>query len=162
MAKGEEELKAAIRLEAGFIPAYVNLADLYRARGRDAESERILRDGLKVAPNSAILRYALGLALVRSKRTDAALGELERAAALEPSNARFNYVYAVALHSTGKAAAAIARLEKVLTAHPNDREILQALASFHQERGEHAVAKKYADQLRLLTGDEQSIRKQNP
>jgi Tfp pilus assembly protein PilF/cytochrome c553 len=146
-AKGAEELKAAIRLEPFFIPAYVNLADLYRTRDRDVEGERILRDGLKVAPKNAILHYALGLALVRIKHTDEALRELERATALEPGNARFAYVYAVALHSTGKAEAAIAKLEKTLMAHPNDRNILQALASFHEARGEAAAAKKYAERL---------------
>ena len=92
-AKAEEEIKAAIRLEPFFIPAYVNLADLYRARGRDADGEPILRQGLKVAPKSALLHHALGLALVRMKRNDEALGELERATMLEPGNARFAYVY---------------------------------------------------------------------
>ena len=149
-AKGEEEIKAAIGLDPQFIPGYVNLADLYRSRGRDAESESILRDGLKIAPKNAMLRHALGLALVRLKRSDAALGELERATALEPGNARFGYVYAVALHSTGKSDAAIARLEKTLAAHPNDRDVLQALASFHEARGETAAAKKYAARLQAI------------
>jgi len=144
-AKGEEEIKAAIRLDPFFIPAYVNLADLYRARGRDAEGESILRDGLKTAPESALLHHALGLALVRMKRTDQALGELERATALEPENARFAYVDAVALHSTGRGEAAIARLEKTLLAHPNDRDILQALVSFNEARGDTAAAKRYAE-----------------
>jgi hypothetical protein len=62
-ARAEEEIKAAIRLEPFFIPAYVNLADLYRAIGRDADGERILREGLKIAPKSPILHHALGLAL---------------------------------------------------------------------------------------------------
>ena len=150
-AKGEEEIKAAIRLEPFFIPAYVNLADLYRAGGRDADGERILREGLKVAPKSAMLHHALGLALVRMKRSGEALGELEHATILEPGNTRFAYVYGVALHSTGKADAAIARLEKALAAHPNDRNILEALASFHEARGERASAKNYTDRLRVLS-----------
>jgi Tfp pilus assembly protein PilF len=149
-AKAEEEIKAAIALDPFFIPAYVNLADLYRARGRDGEGERIVREGLKVAPKSAVLHHALGLTLVRLKRTDAALLELEQAAILDPANGRFSYVYAVALHSTGKSAAAIARLKKDLALHPDDRNVLQALASFYSERGESAEAKKYADQLRML------------
>jgi Tfp pilus assembly protein PilF len=150
-AKAEDEIKAAIRLEPFFIPAYVNLADFYRARGRDADGEAILRGGLKITPKSAILHHALGLALVRMRRTDEALGELERATTLEPGNARLAYVYAVALHSTGKQDAAIAMLKKTLLAHPHDREILQALASFHQERGENAAAKKYTEHLRNPT-----------
>ena len=128
----------------------MNLADLYRAQGRDPEGERILREGLKVAPKNAILHHALGLALVRMKRADAALSELDRATVLEPGNARFAYVYAVALHSTGRSDAAIARLEKTLLAHPNDRDILEALASFHQARGDNGSAKKFAERLRAV------------
>ena len=109
MAKAEEEINAAVDLEPFFIPAYFNLADLYRTRRRDTDGERILRQGLKLAPNSAILHHALGLALVRMQRSDEALGELERATTLEPGNTRFAYTYAVALHSAGKADAAIAR-----------------------------------------------------
>jgi Flp pilus assembly protein TadD len=123
---------------------------LPRAGGRDAESERILREGLKVAPKNPVLHHTLGLTLVRMKRIDAALAELELATTLEPGNARFAYVYAVALHSTGKSDAAIARLEKTLQAHPNDRDILAALVSFHKARGEDVEAKKYAERLRAL------------
>ena len=55
---------------------------------------------------------------------------------LEPGNARFAYVYAVALHSAGRVDAAIGTLEKALVAHPNDRNILEAFASFQEARGE--------------------------
>jgi predicted CXXCH cytochrome family protein len=148
--KAEREFKAALGLNPQFIPAYVNLADLYRARGRDQEGEAILRDGLKIAPKNATLHHALGLTLVRLKRSDAALGEFERATVLEPGNARFAYVYAVALHSTGKSGAAIAGLEKTLAAHPDDRDVLEALASFHAARGERAAADRYAERVRAL------------
>jgi tetratricopeptide (TPR) repeat protein len=102
---GEQELKAAIRLDPSFIPAYVNLADLYRVLGRDADGERTLRDGLAAAPASGALHYALGLALVRLKRTDEAIPQLKRATTLDPENARFAYTYSVAVESVGKAAA---------------------------------------------------------
>jgi Tfp pilus assembly protein PilF len=152
-AKAQQEIKAAIALDPGFVPAYVNLADLYRVQGRDAAGEGVLRDGLKHAPKSAMLHHALGLVLVRLKRTDTALAELERATVLEPGNARFSYVYAVALHSTGKSDAAIKRLEKTSAVHPNDREILEALVSFHQARGERRAADQYANRLRKLAGE---------
>ncbi len=149
-AKAETEFKAALDLNRRFIPAYVNLVDLYRTQGRDAEGEQVLRHGLKNAPGSSMLHHALGLTLVRLKRTDAALGELERATVLEPGNARFAYVYAVALHSTGKSEAAITKLKAALVAHPNNREILEALVSFHSARGQSAETAKYAERLRKL------------
>jgi tetratricopeptide (TPR) repeat protein len=98
-SKGEQELKAAIRLDPFFVLSYVNLADLYRVVGRDVDGERALREGLMAAPASGVLRYALGLALVRLKRTDEAVGELERAIKLDPGNERFKYAYRVALES---------------------------------------------------------------
>jgi predicted CXXCH cytochrome family protein len=150
-ASAEAEIKAAIHLEPLYLPAYVNLADLYRASGRDAEGERILREGLKLAPKSAVLHYALGLALVRMKHADAALREFELATTLDPGDARMAYVYAVALHSTGKPGAAVAKLDKALVAHPYDRNILEALVSFHAERGDRAAAQKYALRLQSLS-----------
>jgi len=51
-----------------------------------------------------------------------------------------------------KTDAAIVRLEKALLAHPNDRDILQALASFHEARGDTAAAKKYAERFQESSG----------
>jgi Tfp pilus assembly protein PilF len=147
----EMELRSAIRKAPSSIPAYVNLADVYRTLGRDADGERLLRDGLVSAPKSGVLHFALGLALTRLNRGDSALREFARAAGLEPGNARFAYVHAVALHSAGKVDAAIARLKSALTAHPGDGDILAALAKFYEARGESAEAQRYADQLRALT-----------
>lgn len=150
VARAENELRSAIRLEPSSIPAYVNLADLYRAERRDADGERVLRDGLAGAPNSGVLHYALGLALTRLNRGDSALREFARAAGLEPGNARFAYVHAVALHSAGKADAAIAALRAALTAHPSDGDILTALATFSAARGRATEAEHYRERLRAL------------
>ena len=132
-SQGEAELKAAIRVDPFFVPAYVNLADLYRAFGRDADGERTLRDGLAVAPGNGVLQYALGLALVRLKRTDEALAHFEHASTLDPDNARFAYTYGVALQSLGQVAVAKTILERALTAHPGDSDIRAALMSLTKD-----------------------------
>ena len=60
LAEAEARLADSIRLHPGFVPAYANLADLMRQQGRDGEGERILQQGLAVAPRSAELHHAIG------------------------------------------------------------------------------------------------------
>ena len=146
--RAERDLKAAIALDPLYVPAYVNLADLYRMQGRETDVERVLRAGLKQSPKSAALHHALGLALVRTKRNDQALAEVARAARLDPDNARFAYVHGVALHSAGHRNEAIATLVKASAAHPADTDILEALASLYSEAGNATAAQRYAEQLR--------------
>jgi Flp pilus assembly protein TadD len=134
-------------MDPGFVPAYVNLADLLRAQQLDQEGERVLRDGLKQVPGSAVLHHSLGLALVRQKHNAEALTELQRAAQLAPTDARFAYVYAVGLHSAGKSHAAIAEVDRALTLHPDDRDLLIAAATFRQELGDFAGARRYGKRL---------------
>ena len=97
--RAETKYKAAQRLSPQFVPAAVNLADLYRGLGRDGDGEATLRAALVVSPQDAGLHHTLGLALVRLQRNDEALIELRRAAEIEPERTRYAYVYAVALHS---------------------------------------------------------------
>jgi len=128
VADAETELRAALTLDPTFVPAYVNLADLYRAAQREPDVRRVLEEGLAAAPDAAALDYALGLALVRAQRTPDALTHLERAAVRAPDNARFVYTYAVALQSAGRPGEAVAVLEKGLQRHPNDRDMREFLA----------------------------------
>jgi Flp pilus assembly protein TadD len=132
------------------VPAYVNLADIHRGQRREANAERVLRDGLKRSPNSAPLHHALGLTLVRAKRNAEALAELAKAAKLDPASARFAYVYGVALHSAGRVDEAIATLVRASAKHPADTDLLEALASFYRNRGNETEARRYMEQLRVV------------
>src|SRR5262249_18310756 len=90
-AEAEAEYKAALRLSPQFAPAAINLADLYRASGRDDDALKVLRDSIAVMPQDPGLHYALGLALVRQKKSDEALAELRRAAELAPDRSHYAY-----------------------------------------------------------------------
>jgi len=155
----ETELRAALALDTTFVPAYVNLADLYRAEQREPDVRRVLAEGLTAVPDDASLHYALGLALVRAQRTNEGVPHFARAAARAPDNARFVYTYAVSLHSTGKPREAIAVLEKALRRHPNDHDVLMALAAFHRDQGAFDQALRYAERLTQQYPDDPEARR---
>jgi predicted CXXCH cytochrome family protein len=153
-AEAEAEYRAAIRLSPAFVPAYVNLADLYRSQGRDIDGEIVLRDAIKLAADDAAAHHALGLLLVRVGRGAEALTMLAMAAEREPRRARYTYVYAIALSSAGRRVDAIRALEENHERHPIDRDTLIALVSLHREQGDRAAALRFAERLaRLAPGD---------
>ena len=96
-----------------FVPAAVNLADLYRATGRDADAEPILRDALSRTPQNPSLLHALGLVLVREQRARAKRSSRSaRRRASAADNPRYGYVYAVALHDAGTRSRSRARARR--------------------------------------------------
>jgi len=146
-AEAETEYKLAIQLWPGFLPAYVNLADLYRAEKRDDEAEHWLLEARKQAPNNADVIHSLALLRVRQHRLEESLDLLEKAAELAPDNAHYTYVYAVGLYSTGKTARGLEILRKANQRFPGNREILLGLASLAGESGDLAEADRYARQF---------------
>ena len=106
-ARGEtgpaiDAYRTAIELNSAVAPAYVNHADLLRRQNEEEEVEAVLRRAVAVIPDNGDVYHALGLSLVRQKRTAEAIAKLEQATKLSSDNVRYVYVYAVALNSTGK------------------------------------------------------------
>ncbi len=155
----EGELRTALRLDPNFVPAMVNLADLYRAEGREDEGQELLLRAITAAPDAAEPVHALGLLRVRQKKYTEALTWLSKAVVLQPDNTRYSYVYAVALQSSGQAGQAIRVLEQVHQRHPADREIFIGLISFEQENGNLTSAIKYARELASLFPNDPNARK---
>jgi hypothetical protein len=60
-------------LDPGFAPSAVNLADLYRELGHDAEGEAVLLSAQKWSPNDPSLPHGLGLLMVRKKQLSEAI-----------------------------------------------------------------------------------------
>ena len=146
--RARAELERAIAIDPGFAPASVNLADLDRATGRDADAERVLREALARAPDVAALQYALGLARVR-EHPPADAGEARgRAAHLAPDEPRYGYVLAVALHDTGQRPAAVHELEDVLRTHPENQDALDALDAYRREADDAPVTRAPARRAR--------------
>lgn len=150
----EQAYRAALRLDGGFTPARVNLADLYRSLGREADAEAELRAGLATAPESADLHFALGLAQVRAQQLDAAIDNLARATALSPQDSHYAYVYGVALDGAGRTREALTVLEAGYEQNPANQDILIALIQYNAKLADEATARRWLDVLRaVVPGD---------
>ncbi|MCZ6605847.1 MAG: multiheme c-type cytochrome, partial [Alphaproteobacteria bacterium] len=136
----EEAYAQALRLDPRFVPAYVNRADFYRGLGRSDEAGWLLRQGIKAVPDSAPLRHAYGLWLVRGGRMPEAIEALAKGWELAPDDAQMGYVYGVALNSTDAGDGAVKVWEKVLILDPNHRDTLFALVSALSDAGAFARA----------------------
>jgi Tfp pilus assembly protein PilF len=142
----DREYREAIKLWPGFVPGYVNHADLSRALGHEDEAEGWLMQATRVAPDNAAVALSLGLLRVRQHRTPEALTLMARAVKLAPENAHYAYVYAVGLYSAGKVAPALELLRRTAGRFPGNREVLLGLASLTAESGHAAAARRYAQQ----------------
>jgi Flp pilus assembly protein TadD len=158
MDAAEAAYRTALRLDPSFVPAMVNLADLYRAQQRDADGEPLLRQALAIEPKNAVVHHALGLFLLRARRLDQAILELQEAAQLVPNNARYAYVYAIALHTAGQSAEALRVLRFDHQMHPSDVDVLIALVTISRDTGDLAAAKDYVEQLLRLAPDNPEAR----
>ena len=153
----ENEYKAGLRLSPQYAPAAINLADLYRQLDRDDDAQNVLRTAIAFSPKDAGLHHALGLTLTRQKRPDDALAEFHMATELEPDRSRYAYVYAVALHSLGRIDESMKALKENLARHPDDRETLQALATFSRDTGDVGSALEYAEQLSRISPNDRDL-----
>ncbi len=148
--QAQAQLRDALSLEPSFAPGAVNLADLYRATGRDADGERVLRAAILRSPGDGSLQYALGLLLVRLGRKDEAIGHLAAAAKLSPQDARFALAYALALDDRGRTDAAMGVLRAEIDKHPFDGDALLALANCYERIGDWKQAMLYAKRVAQL------------
>ncbi|WP_081847954.1 multiheme c-type cytochrome [Microbulbifer sp. HZ11] len=142
-AEAESLLKQARLLAPHYVPAVINLADLYRSSNREHDSEVVLREALVNAYEKAPLQHALGLSLVRQQKLPEAMPLLQAAADSDGAPPRYAYVYGIALNSNGDSAGAITYLEQALQRYPGDREILSALVSLHREAGNTEISEQY-------------------
>ncbi len=126
----EKTLLQARRIAPRYLPAMLNLADLYRARNRDDLGEALLNEALAAYPDSADVRHMLGLLYVRTGRTATSVPLLEMAAQSAPDNSQYALVYALALIETGQRANGIKVLQAAQKRFPGNAQIQRALAAY--------------------------------
>jgi tetratricopeptide (TPR) repeat protein len=140
-------LQSALKKNPEASTARVNLADLYRALGRESDARNILEAGIALREDDAALWFSLALLEVRESNGERALNALERASSLEEAPGYYHYVYAVALHDQGQLKEALATLRAIHREAPGQANVLAALAQYSQQAGEMQSARRYRDEL---------------
>ncbi len=145
----EAALETALGLNPQWVPALVNLADLYRDTNRDALGGELLDRALAAVPGSPDVVLAKGFWLVRQKRRDDALKAFESAWSFAPDVPRYAYTYAIALNSLGKPEKALEVIDAQLKVNPEARSLLEAGAGIARDVG---LSKKAAAYQQRLSG----------
>ena len=148
--EAETAYTRAIDLQPSFLPSYLNLADLYRQIGRDADGEALLRRALQLESEAPDIHHALGLLLIRTDRVRQAVEHLRAATEIGPDVPRYAYVYSIALFDMGQRAEALAQLEAAHNRFTGHRGILTALMQYSAAVGDTEAAAQWADMLRSL------------
>lgn len=124
----EAALRQALELQPQWVPGLVNLADLFRATGRDGMGGELLARALSLSRDNADVLLAKALWDVRQGDTPAAVELLAEAWQLDRFNPRYAYVYMIALDSVGRSEEAL-QVATIVLARGDDQQIRQVAAS---------------------------------
>jgi Flp pilus assembly protein TadD len=151
--RAERSYEAAIAKDSSFLPARFNLANLYNLTGRNRDAEKVLREGMRHAPEQGELYYSLGLLLVEEQRLEEAVQALARAAELIPDRARIHYNFGLALQHLDRRAEAEKALLEAHRLEPADPDTLYALVILYMQQSDWNRAEPFAEDLVRLFPD---------
>jgi len=133
VAQAETAYRRALGIEPHYLPALLNLGDLYRAMGAEDEARENLQRAIEIAPDSSAANHSYGLALVRQGETRRAIPYFRTAFELPDSVPRYAYVYAVALDSLARTDHALTVLSVATLRWPNQVDLLRLQAGYLQK-----------------------------
>ncbi|MGB2078507.1 MAG: tetratricopeptide repeat protein [Vibrio sp.] len=148
--KAEQHFKQAIEVEPIYVPAYVNLADVYRRQKLEKNAQEVLRQGIKIAPDNASLHYALAMSYVRDGQKPKAVGALKSATDYAPQNVNYLYTYSLLLKDQGQTDLEIEALKKAYQAAPQNPDMVYALIQALHQNGDYQSALDYALKLQQM------------
>lgn len=160
MSAAEKTYRASLEVDPGFAPALINLSELLRRTGREADSfELIEKAGQAEGFVDPAVHHAYGLALIRSGQSDKALAILKKAMIAQRENVRYTYVYLVALNSLGQTEEAYKGLRSALRRHRYDRELLNFALSIALNKREVQYANQLVSRLLELDPNNQDLQR---
>ncbi|MEH6577151.1 MAG: tetratricopeptide repeat protein [Amphritea sp.] len=125
-ARAEKSFHEAIELDRDYLPALLELVDLYRQTARIKEALLLLEISVERNPENALVHHLLGLVRLKELNYDGAIKALADAARLESKNLLYGYRYAVVLNELGKSREATIEVNRLLQIYP-DQETVRSL-----------------------------------
>lgn len=155
--EAEQAFHQAIVLDPSLSGARINLAELYRATGRNEKSEQAYAEAIASSPEQADLRYGHALSLVRQKALPEAIREFDEAVRLDPVNARYKTTLAIALDSAGRTGDALAVLNLAVAGGETDASLLGAAIQYGLKLRRYPETLKYAEVLARQRPDDPQL-----
>ena len=149
----EADLQQALQRNPAWVPGLVNLADLYRATGRDVMAGGLLRQALALAPEDGQVRVAMALWQVRQGKLTQGIETLAAGhtqGLVQGLDSGSAYIYAVALNSAGKSEQAMAVVDDLLTADLQTSQLLRLGISLAQQHRSAERLRRYQVALQSL------------
>lgn len=138
----EQDLKLALIRNPSWVPGLVNLADLYRASGRDNQAGALLQQAIALSPQVSQVQVASALWHVRQGDMPSALLVLAEGHQSGPQ-AGVGYVYAVALNSVGQTDQAMNVIDELIEADIYTDQVVQLGMSLAQQHGAPERLRRY-------------------
>jgi predicted CXXCH cytochrome family protein len=139
--------KGSIDADPYFPVGYLNLADLYRAKGNEKLVSQVLLSGMDKVPQSAEIAYAYGLHLVRIKKLEPALEHFKNAMLLDNLNAQLAYTYVLALDGNSKSTEALSELKRLIPQYQQQRQLIELGMYLSQKLNKTATFQSFLKQL---------------
>lgn len=157
--RAERALKKALVIEPLYVPAMMNLADLYRSQGKKDQARVMLEKAIKAAPESGAAHFGLGLYWLRQKDTERGLQFLKIATEQTDRTPRYFYVYSVALESVGQLDQAISVLQTSNRLWKNQYETLMLLIQYLEKAGRDREVLPYLSDLSRVAPSDPEVKR---
>ena len=135
-ARAIEQFKRALELKPDYDLVVINMANAYRALGRDQEAMVGYRRFMELDPKNAQIRYEAAQILIDGGKLDEARQELTQALALEPKLAAARNALGVLALRRGDLAGAEREIRAAIDEKPDVRLAHYNLALLAEQRGD--------------------------
>ncbi|MDX1558734.1 MAG: tetratricopeptide repeat protein [Marinobacter sp.] len=146
-----EHYQSALRMDAAFTPARINLATLASEQGQTDLAINVLAEGVDrketAAADRGRMAYLLALVLVENGSLPEALSRFEQASLLSPENPRVAYNHGLVLIRMGRMETAEEVLLEGLERHPTAPALLDAMVFLTIQQGRFSETLFWARRL---------------